>query len=152
MMLMVMKLFLVVVFLLILVLVLYDHRIVSLLMLMNRNFLNVVVEIILLIPIGIDHFLSELTKLFQQQRVKNSGSLSLTMKRYDGRTKPKAKLTKKQRLEQKNHHQIYHLHQQQPMNLLNINVLYVLYMVQKNYQPLFQRKILIVFNWPIQIC
>jgi signal recognition particle subunit SRP14 len=48
-----------------------------------------------------DNFLSELTKLFQQQRVKNSGSLSLTMKRYDGRTKPKAKLTKKQRLEQK---------------------------------------------------
>jgi len=48
-----------------------------------------------------DHFLSELTKLFQQQRVKNSGSLSLTMKRYDGRTKPKAQLTKKQRLEQK---------------------------------------------------
>jgi signal recognition particle subunit SRP14 len=48
-----------------------------------------------------DNFLSELTKLFQQQRVKNSGSLSLTMKRYDGRIKPKAKLTKKQRLEQK---------------------------------------------------
>jgi len=49
-----------------------------------------------------DNFLMELTKLFQQQRVKNSGSLSLTMKRYDGRIKPKAKLTKKQRLEQKN--------------------------------------------------
>ncbi len=49
-----------------------------------------------------DHFLLELTKLFQQQRLKTSGSLSLTMKRYDGRTKPKAKLTKKQRLEQKN--------------------------------------------------
>ena len=48
-----------------------------------------------------DGFLLELTKLFQQQRVKNSGSLSLTMKRYDGRTKPPAKLTKKQRLEQK---------------------------------------------------
>jgi signal recognition particle subunit SRP14 len=48
-----------------------------------------------------DNFLLELTKLFQQQRVKNSGSLSLTMKRYDGRTKPKAKLTKKQRLELK---------------------------------------------------
>jgi signal recognition particle subunit SRP14 len=48
-----------------------------------------------------DHFLLELTKLFQQQRVKNSGSLSLTMKRHDGRTKPKAQLTKKQRLEQK---------------------------------------------------
>jgi len=49
-----------------------------------------------------DNFLMELTKLFQQQRVKNSGSLSLTMKRYDGRIKPKVKLTKKQRLEQKN--------------------------------------------------
>ncbi len=48
-----------------------------------------------------DNFLLELTKLFQQQRVKNSGSLSLVMKRYDGRTKPQAKLTKKQRLEQK---------------------------------------------------
>jgi signal recognition particle subunit SRP14 len=48
-----------------------------------------------------DNFLLELTKLFQQQRLKNSGSLSLTMKRYDGRIKPKAKLTKKQRLEQK---------------------------------------------------
>jgi len=48
-----------------------------------------------------DHFLLELSKLFQQQRVKNSGSLSLTMKRYDGRTKPPTKLTKKQRLEQK---------------------------------------------------
>jgi signal recognition particle subunit SRP14 len=48
-----------------------------------------------------DNFLLELTKLFQQQRVKNSGSLSLTMKRHDGRTKPKAQLTKKQRLEQK---------------------------------------------------
>ena len=49
-----------------------------------------------------DHFLLELTKLFQQQRVKNSGSLSLIMKRYDGRTKPKPKLTKEQRLGQKN--------------------------------------------------
>ena len=48
-----------------------------------------------------DHFLLELTKLFQQQRLKNAGSLSLTMKRYDGRTKPQTKLTKKQRLEQK---------------------------------------------------
>lgn len=48
-----------------------------------------------------DGFLLELTKLFQQQRVKNSGALSLTMKRYDGRNKPPAKLTKKQRLEQK---------------------------------------------------
>jgi signal recognition particle subunit SRP14 len=48
-----------------------------------------------------DNFLLELTKLFQQQRVKNSGSLSLTMKRHDGRTKPKAQLTKKQRLGQK---------------------------------------------------
>lgn len=48
-----------------------------------------------------DHFLVELTKLFQQQRLKNGGSLSLTMKRFDGRTKPTAKLTKKQRLEQK---------------------------------------------------
>ena len=48
-----------------------------------------------------DNFLLELTKLFQQQRVKNSGSLSLTMKRYSGKTKPKPKLTKKQRLEQK---------------------------------------------------
>jgi signal recognition particle subunit SRP14 len=48
-----------------------------------------------------DNFLLELTKLFQQQRVKNSGSLSLVMKRYDGRTKPPAKLTKKQRLENK---------------------------------------------------
>jgi len=48
-----------------------------------------------------DNFLLELTKLFQQQRVKNSGSLSLVMKRYDGRTKPQAKLTKKQRLERK---------------------------------------------------
>ncbi|CAF3424579.1 unnamed protein product [Rotaria socialis] len=50
----------------------------------------------------IDHFLLELSKLFQQQRIKNAGSLSLTMKRYDGRTKPKTQLTKKQRLEQKN--------------------------------------------------
>ncbi|KAK3094092.1 hypothetical protein FSP39_024062 [Pinctada imbricata] len=33
-----------------------------------------------------DTFLSELTKLFQKG--KSSGSLSLTMKRYDGRTKP----------------------------------------------------------------
>ena len=49
-----------------------------------------------------DHFLLELTKLFQQQRVKTSGSLSLTMKRYDGRTKPARQLTKKQRLEAKN--------------------------------------------------
>ncbi|CAF0818754.1 unnamed protein product [Adineta ricciae] len=49
-----------------------------------------------------DHFLLELTKLFQQQRVKNSGSLCLTMKRYGGQTKPKPQLTKKQRLEQKN--------------------------------------------------
>lgn len=49
-----------------------------------------------------DNFLLELTKLFQAQRVKNSGSLSLTMKRHDGRTKPKSQLTKKQRLEQKN--------------------------------------------------
>lgn len=49
-----------------------------------------------------DHFLLELTKLFQQQRLKNAGSLALTMKRYDGHTKPKAQLTKKQRLEQKN--------------------------------------------------
>ncbi|CAF2647199.1 unnamed protein product [Rotaria sp. Silwood2] len=48
-----------------------------------------------------DNFLMELTKLFQQQRVKNSGSLSLVMKRYDGRAKPKPKLTKKQRLEKK---------------------------------------------------
>ncbi|CAF1221115.1 unnamed protein product [Adineta steineri] len=48
-----------------------------------------------------DNFLMELTKLFQQQRVKNSGSLCLTMKRYDGRTKPQPQLTKKQRLEQK---------------------------------------------------
>ncbi|CAF1983182.1 unnamed protein product [Rotaria magnacalcarata] len=48
-----------------------------------------------------DNFLLELTKLFQQQRVKNSGSLSLVMKRYDGQTKPKPKLTKKQRLENK---------------------------------------------------
>ena len=48
-----------------------------------------------------DHFLLELTKLFQQQRLKNVGSLSLTMKRFDGRAKPTAKLTKKQRLEQK---------------------------------------------------
>ncbi|CAF1135498.1 unnamed protein product [Rotaria magnacalcarata] len=50
----------------------------------------------------IDNFLLELSKLFQQQRIKNAGSLSLTMKRYDGRTKPKTQLTKKQRLEQKN--------------------------------------------------
>ena len=49
-----------------------------------------------------DHFLLELTKLFQKQRVKTSGSLSLTMKRYDGRTKPARQLTKKQRLEGKN--------------------------------------------------
>lgn len=48
-----------------------------------------------------DNFLSELTKLFQQQRTKNVGSLTLVMKRYDGRTKPKSKPTKKQRLEQK---------------------------------------------------
>ena len=48
-----------------------------------------------------DQFLLELTKLFQQQRVKNTGSLCLTMKRYDGRSKPKSKPTKKQRLEQK---------------------------------------------------
>jgi hypothetical protein len=31
-----------------------------------------------------DHFLLELTKLFHQQRIKNSTSLSLTIKRYDG--------------------------------------------------------------------
>ena len=52
-----------------------------------------------------DYFLLELSKLFQQQRVKNSDSLSLTMKRYDGRMKPKVRLTKKQRLKQKNLHQ-----------------------------------------------
>ncbi|XP_067133452.1 signal recognition particle 14 kDa protein-like [Centruroides vittatus] len=34
-------------------------------------------------------FLSELTRLFQKGR--NSGSMYLTMKRYDGRTKPKPK-------------------------------------------------------------
>ncbi|XP_062616120.1 signal recognition particle 14 kDa protein-like [Saccostrea cucullata] len=33
-----------------------------------------------------DTFLTELTKLFQKGRT--SGSISLTMKRYDGRTKP----------------------------------------------------------------
>lgn len=33
-----------------------------------------------------DTFLTELTKMFQKG--KSSGSLSLTMKRYDGRTKP----------------------------------------------------------------
>ncbi|XP_035213369.1 signal recognition particle 14 kDa protein-like [Stegodyphus dumicola] len=32
-------------------------------------------------------FLSELTRLFQKSR--NAGSLYITMKRYDGRTKPK---------------------------------------------------------------
>lgn len=51
--------------------------------------------------IDCDQFLSELSKLFQQQRLKSSGSLCLTMKRYDGRTKPKSKPTKKQRLEEK---------------------------------------------------
>lgn len=50
----------------------------------------------------IDNFLLELSKLFQQQRTKISGSLSITMKRYDGHTKPKPQLTKKQRLEKKN--------------------------------------------------
>merc|ERR1711976_1106247 len=34
-----------------------------------------------------EQFLSELTRLFQKGRT--SGSISLTMKRYDGRTKPK---------------------------------------------------------------
>ncbi|KPI92389.1 PREDICTED: signal recognition particle 14 kDa protein [Papilio xuthus] len=33
-----------------------------------------------------DEFLTELTKLFQKARV--SGSVTMTMKRYDGRTKP----------------------------------------------------------------
>ncbi|GAB1601321.1 signal recognition particle 14 kDa protein-like [Argonauta hians] len=36
-----------------------------------------------------DSFLSELTRLFQ--RSKTTGSLNITMKRYDGRTKPKPK-------------------------------------------------------------
>ncbi|XP_014790463.1 signal recognition particle 14 kDa protein [Octopus bimaculoides] len=36
-----------------------------------------------------DSFLSELTRFFQ--RSKTSGSLNITMKRYDGRTKPKPK-------------------------------------------------------------
>ncbi|KAK2174457.1 hypothetical protein NP493_801g02019 [Ridgeia piscesae] len=34
-----------------------------------------------------DAFLTELTKLFQKS--KSSGSLNITMKKYDGRTKPK---------------------------------------------------------------
>lgn len=34
-----------------------------------------------------DTFLLELTKMFQKSR--NSGTVTLTMKRYDGRTKPK---------------------------------------------------------------
>lgn len=34
-----------------------------------------------------DTFLTELTKMFQKAR--NSGTVTLTMKRYDGRTKPK---------------------------------------------------------------
>ncbi|KAI0215224.1 Signal recognition particle 14 kDa protein [Lamellibrachia satsuma] len=34
-----------------------------------------------------DAFLSELTRLFQKS--KSSGSLNITMKKYDGRTKPK---------------------------------------------------------------
>ncbi|CAF1439546.1 unnamed protein product, partial [Didymodactylos carnosus] len=47
-----------------------------------------------------DQFLLELTKLFQQQRVKNVGSLLLNMKRYDGRTKPKPRDKKKQQNQQ----------------------------------------------------
>lgn len=34
-----------------------------------------------------DTFLTELTKMFQKSR--NTGTVTLTMKRYDGRTKPK---------------------------------------------------------------
>ncbi|KAL5009209.1 hypothetical protein ScPMuIL_014790 [Solemya velum] len=38
-----------------------------------------------------DTFLTELTKLFQKS--KTTGSLNLTMKRYDGKTKPKSQKT-----------------------------------------------------------
>lgn len=43
-----------------------------------------------------DAFLTELTSLYQKTR--NSGSVNLTMKKYDGRTKPRPKLGKKKRV------------------------------------------------------
>ncbi|XP_063627663.1 signal recognition particle 14 kDa protein [Cydia splendana] len=39
-----------------------------------------------MVLLGNDEFLVELTKLFQKARA--SGSITMTMKRYDGRTKP----------------------------------------------------------------
>ncbi|OWR53815.1 signal recognition particle 14 kDa protein [Danaus plexippus] len=39
-----------------------------------------------MVLLGNDEFLIELSKLFQKARA--SGSISMTMKRYDGRTKP----------------------------------------------------------------
>ncbi|KAI8425176.1 hypothetical protein MSG28_007002 [Choristoneura fumiferana] len=39
-----------------------------------------------MVLLGNDEFLTELTKLFQKART--SGSITMTMKRYDGRTKP----------------------------------------------------------------
>ncbi|XP_047034248.1 signal recognition particle 14 kDa protein [Helicoverpa zea] len=39
-----------------------------------------------MVLLGNDEFLAELTKLFQKART--SGSVTMTMKRYDGRTKP----------------------------------------------------------------
>lgn len=36
-----------------------------------------------------DAFLSEVTKLFQKSKATSTGSLCITMKRYDGRKKPK---------------------------------------------------------------
>ncbi|XP_064623201.1 signal recognition particle 14 kDa protein-like [Lineus longissimus] len=45
-----------------------------------------------------DAFLSELTRLFQKQKnlPAGCGSISMTMKRYDGRTKPKPRASKSQ--------------------------------------------------------
>ncbi|XP_013192114.1 signal recognition particle 14 kDa protein [Amyelois transitella] len=39
-----------------------------------------------MVLLGNDEFLAELTKLFQKAR--STGSVTMTMKRYDGRTKP----------------------------------------------------------------
>ncbi|KAJ0173712.1 hypothetical protein K1T71_010861 [Dendrolimus kikuchii] len=39
-----------------------------------------------MVLLGNDEFLTELTKLFQKAR--SAGSVTMTMKRYDGRTKP----------------------------------------------------------------
>uniref|UniRef100_A0A914VJ97 Signal recognition particle 14 kDa protein n=1 Tax=Plectus sambesii TaxID=2011161 RepID=A0A914VJ97_9BILA len=38
-----------------------------------------------------DHFLTELGKMFQRSRMGGAGSVSITMKRYDGHTKPRAR-------------------------------------------------------------